>query len=155
MTQEKGNWKPYNVKTIASSVDNVFKNQSISVLSHSTFRFIVTHMGFIAHYDIGGFQHVYEDLRKFAKGLQTSEYGSDLDYNLREANRVENDEDFKEWYGEAYNKSKAQAIRKIVEIARKHESDIAETFYNKEKTSDLSLASALALKYGYKLVKGE
>ena len=40
MKQEKGNWKPYNVKAIASNVESVFKHQSISKLNNPTYNFI-------------------------------------------------------------------------------------------------------------------
>ena len=155
MKQEKGNWKPYNVKAIASNVESVFKHQSISKLNNPTYNFISLHMGFIAHYGLGGFQSVYEDLREFALKLQTSEYSYNTDHNLHEATRIETDSDFKEWYGDAYNKSKAEAIRKIVEIARKYSVEIDKSFGEKEKNDDLALASTLASKHGYKLEKGE
>jgi hypothetical protein len=150
---EKGKWKAYNVSAIVNNVNVVFKNQDIEQLNKKTYEFIINHMGFIAHYDLGGFQGVYEDLRKFAARLQTSEYDlHDKDRNLKQAARQETDHDFREWYGEAYNKSIASTIRGIIAVVREHESKTAALFDKKQKDEELRVASSLAEKHGYKLV---
>jgi hypothetical protein len=117
---EKGKWKPYNVKAIINNVKLVFKNRDITKLNGPTYKFITLHMGFIAHYSLYGFQDSYQDIEKFAKRLQTSEYSDDHGYTLQRADRQGSDRDFDQWYGAAYNKSIAEAIRGIVEIARKY-----------------------------------
>lgn len=155
MNQEKGNWKPYNVGAITSNIELIFKKQDISKLNKPTYNFIVSHMGFIAHYSLEGFQQEYKDLRKFIQTLQTSEYSQKLDHNLKEANRLINDEDFREWYGEDYNKSKSEAIRLIIDIAKRYAFIIDEKFTSIDRSCDLLLASRLAGKHGYKLEKGE
>lgn len=118
--QEAGKWKPYNVKAIVNNVALVFKNRNINKLNNPAYNFIIQHMGFIAHYSLQGFQDSYADLEDFARKLQTSEYSDDHGYNLREADRRERDGDFQKWYGPVYNKSVAEAIRGIVEVARKY-----------------------------------
>ena len=118
--QEAGKWKPYNVKFIVSNVTSVFKNRDIAKLSKAAYLFITLHMGFIAHYSLAGFQDSYQDLEDFAKKLQTSEYGREYDYNLREADRREQDSNFDRSYGPAYNKSVAETIRGIVAVAKKY-----------------------------------
>lgn len=118
--QEKGKWKPYNVKAIVNNVKLVFKNHDINKLNKPTYHFIINHMGFIAHYSLAGFQDSYQNLERLAKHLQTSEYSDDHEYNLRQADRCETDHNFREWYGEAYNKSIAEAIRGIVEVAQRY-----------------------------------
>ena len=148
MKQEKGKWEPYNIRTISSNIELVFKKQDIFKLNKPTYNFIVCHMGFIAHYNLGGFQHTYQDLREFAIKLQSSEYSNYLDYNLQEAKRLENDKDFREWYGEKYNRSKANAIRLIIGVVRKYESKINTVFTDKERIGDLVFASKLAGKHG-------
>lgn len=118
---EAGNWPPYNVKAIVNNVNLVFKRRDIRKLNGPTYTFIISHMGFIAHYSLYGFQDSYQDLENFAKHLQTSEYSSnDHEYNLRQAVRHETDSDFRKWYGGAYNRSIAEAVRGIVAIARKY-----------------------------------
>jgi len=119
--QEAGKWKPYNVKAIVNNVKLVFKSRNINKLNNPAYHFISLHMGFIAHYSLYGFRDSYEDLEDFAKRLQTSEYSrEDYDYTLKQAKRQESDSSFDLWYGPAYNKSIAEAIRGIVEVARKY-----------------------------------
>lgn len=118
---EKGKWEPYNVRAILNNVKLVFKNRDIEKLNGPTYKFITLHMGFIAHFSLHGFRGTYQDLETFAKHLQTSEYSrDDHDYNLKQAKRQESDSDFDRWYGPAYNKSVAETIRGIVEVARKY-----------------------------------
>ena len=118
---QQGNWAPVDSKNIVASVRRVFESQDITKLSKKAYEFITGQMGFIAHYSLPGFQNTYPDIAEFAEKLQSSEYGHSKDYNLGEADRFEADSDFQKWYGEAYNKSKAKAIRGIVAEARKFE----------------------------------
>jgi hypothetical protein len=155
MSQEKGNWAPYNVRSIVNNVNLVFKTKDINKLNKVAYNFIIQHMGFIAHYNLGGFQDVYQDLRKFAKRLQTGELSHDLDSNMRQADCQERDKWFSNSYGEAYCKSKAEAIRGIVNVARSWGSEINTEFDKREMSSDLEVATALAGKYGYKLTSGK
>lgn len=153
MPQEKGNWQPYNVKAIVKNIEQIFKNGDIKYLKHPAYEFIHQHMGFIAHYDLYGFQSEYADLRKLVIFLQTSEYARNKDYNLTWADSVEQDRQFEEWYGKLYNQSKADAIRGIVEVARKYEQEIFAKFDAQKKEEEISQAKALAEKHGLKLVK--
>ena len=116
--QEKGNWKPYHVPTLERNIRLVLKTGDISKLNKSTYDFIIQHMGFIAHYDLYGFQCSYRDLEEFRQKLQTSEYSQDPDYNLKWADGYEGDRDFNNWYGPAYCKSVAEGIRTVVKVAR-------------------------------------
>lgn len=116
--QERGNWKPYHVPTLERNISLVFRTGDISKLNKATYNFIILHMGFIAHYDLYGFQCTYRDLEEFRLKLQTSEYSRDPDYNLKWADRYEGDPDFNRWYGAAYCRSVSQGIRRIVAVAR-------------------------------------
>ena len=80
--QEAGNWKPYSVARIVGNVRKVLETQDIRHLNKATYNFIISHMSFIAHYDLGGFQQTYADLRQFVKALQSSEYSDDPRRNL-------------------------------------------------------------------------
>ncbi len=115
---EEGKWKPYNVDYLERNIRQVFQEGDIRLLTKATYNFITQNMGFIAHYDLQGFQCEYADLDLFREKLQTSEYSEDPDYNLRWADRCEFDRDFLKWYGEAYCKSEAEGIRRIVAVAR-------------------------------------
>ena len=116
--REEGKWKPYNVDALERTICQVFQKGDIRLLTKATYNFITSNMGFIAHYDLQGFQCEYADLDLFREKLQTSEYSEDPDYNLRWADRCEFDRDFVKWYGEAYCKSEAEGIRHIVAVAR-------------------------------------
>ena len=113
-----GNWKPYNVDYLERNIREVFRTGDIGKLTKGTYQFITLHMGFIAHYDLYGFQCVYADLDMFREKLQTSEYSRDPDYNLKWADKKETDRDFLKWYGYPYCHSVAEGIRRIVKAAR-------------------------------------
>lgn len=149
--QEKGNWKPVNVKAIVNNVNLVFKSQDIGKLNKPTYEFIINDLGFIAHYNLQGFQSVYRDLRLFAVTLRTSEYSKNLDYNLAEANRQATDDFFKKSYGEAHQTSVAQAMIGIIEVAQKHFSKIKTDFDAAQKEDELRQARMLAARHGYVL----
>ncbi|MEA3442503.1 MAG: hypothetical protein U9R04_03315 [Chloroflexota bacterium] len=116
--QKQGEWKPYNVRFLQRNMALVFRTGDIRKLNKYTYTFIIDHMGFIAHYDLIGFQCTYADLNEFREKLQTSEYSNRLDYNLDWADRYEGDRDFIKWYGSAYCKSVAEGIKHIIAVAR-------------------------------------
>ncbi len=116
--QKEGEWKPCNVNALEQNVALVFKTGDIGKLNKPTYTFIIDHMGFIAHYNLIGFQCEYADLDEFREKLQTGEYSKLLDYNLNWADKYEGDRDFNKWYGPAYCKSVAEGIRSIIAIAR-------------------------------------
>jgi hypothetical protein len=149
------NVQPYDVKAIVNNVKSVFQSEDIGKLNRPTYEFIIQHMGFIAHYDLSGFQATYQDLRVFLKKLQTSEYSQDETHNLRQAYRQETDNDFKSWYGEVYNRSIAVAIRGIIKITETYGSKIYLAFGKKEEYAELTFAKELANKYGFELKKIE
>jgi len=113
-----GNWKPYNVDYLERNIREVFKSGDIGKLTKGTYQFITLHMGFIAHYDLYGFQCAYADLELFREMLQRSEYSHEPDHNLNWADRKEIDRDFLKWYGYPYCHSVAEGIRRIVKAAR-------------------------------------
>jgi len=116
--QESGNWKPHNVERLGQNIALVFKTSDIRKLNGVTYNFIIMQMGFIAHYDLAGFQYAYQDIELFRERLQTSEYSQDPDYNMRRSFTYERDRDFIKWYGEKYCQSVGQGIRAIVAAAR-------------------------------------
>ena len=115
---EAGKWPPYNVEALDQNIARVFFEEDIQKLNKPTYQFIIAHMGFIAHYDLRGFQGEYQDLDHFRTMLQTSEYSIDPNYNLQQAQRFESDRDFDRWYGQAHCHSVAAGIRRIVKQAR-------------------------------------
>ena len=119
MTQEAGNWKPLNSKAIISNIELIFKNKDINKLNKPTYNFVMNLGGFIAHYDLNGFQYHYEDLRQFAEDLLNSCSKNDANYQL--------DDDFIKWYGKAYCQSEADAINGIREVVLKYQNDVSST----------------------------
>jgi len=73
--------------------------------------------GFIAHYDLYGFQDHYQDLRDFARDLLDSCTENDANYEL--------DDDFIKWYGLIYCQSKKDAINGIREVVLKYKNDVS------------------------------
>ena len=112
--------KPLNVKYITGNIKSVFKNNDIRKLKRSVYNHIIQRMGFIAHYDLNGFQCVYDNLEKFAQKLLTSEMNSDLSCTLyHHAKYYINDNYFSSEYGDEVVKSWYDTIIGI----RKHAID--------------------------------
>lgn len=141
-------------KAVVRCIRKVAQEKNIDFLTRPAYQFITLKLGFIAHYDLSGFREVYRDLREFFSRLQTSEYSNDKDYNIRWADRQENDSDFNKWYGEENQKNTAWTIREIVKIARQYEKEITDHFNEKQKEAELKQAEVLAGKHGYSLVEG-
>ena len=116
---ETGKWPAVDSKGIIANVELVLRTGDITHLSKKAYEFITLNMGFIAHYNLMGFQCEYGDTREFANRLQTSEYSQDPNYNLNWADSKEHDSQFNKWYGFAYCKSCADAIRGIVYAAQR------------------------------------
>ena len=114
---EAGKWPPYNVEALDQNIARVFFEEDIGKLNKPTYQFIIAHMGFIAHYDLRGFQGEYQDLDHFGPCSRRPRV-RDPNYNLQQAQRFENDRDFDKWYGQVYCHSVADGIRRIVKQAR-------------------------------------
>jgi hypothetical protein len=114
---EKGNWAPLDVKNIVASVRRVFKAGDISKLTKKTYNHIIQHMGFIAHYNLYGFQAEYSNIQKFAEMLMMSEYSQNYNYNWSHRDRYVRDPQFSREYGRAYCESVAAANEGILKVA--------------------------------------
>lgn len=115
---EAGNWPPYNVKAIEQNIRLVLRTGDIRKLNGKTYHVISQHMGFIAHYSLAGFGDEYQDIEEFRRKLQTSEMSRDYNHTTLQAVREETDSDFNTWYGPAYQRSKAAAMKAIIRAAR-------------------------------------
>jgi hypothetical protein len=139
--------KPYHVKALVHNIEWVLQLGDIRKLNKPTYQFITLHMGFIAHYNLSGFQAEYQDLRAFCRRLQTSEYSDHKDYTLEWADRYEK----RLSRHTAYYSSVAAAIRRIVAVARRYEKRIATDFGRLERTKDIAQAARLLTRHGYGL----
>ena len=50
-----------NPKTVLQNVKRVLENQDIDLLQTPAYRILITHCGFIAHYNLEGFRATYKD----------------------------------------------------------------------------------------------
>lgn len=101
---------PYNTKAIADNLRLVFTSGDIHKLNQPTYTFISLMSGFIAHYNLYGFQDEYADLRQLATEILQSE--RDEDYFATSW--------FVERYGQAYCDSKVATIKAVHQIAREY-----------------------------------
>lgn len=136
--------KPYNVNSILNNLKSVFKNKDISELNRSGYNFLYLMSGFIAHYNLNGFQRNYSDLRDLIADLKNSS-----DYNDPE--REVRDPYFAEQYGEEYPKSKVAILKGIKEIVEQYEDKIQNYFSKEEKNGEINEARRLAKKHGLKV----
>ena len=134
--QEAGNWKPVNSKAIISNIGQIFKTNDITKLNKPTYEFVMNLSGFIAHYNLYGFQENYSDLRSFADDLLSA-------CTEGTADREANDSDFNRWYGHAYCQSKADAINGIREVVLAAQSKVS-TICEDKDTQKLDKIIALA-----------
>jgi len=107
------------VRRISKNVRQVFKHSDIRRLNKEAYNLIILHMGFIAHYNLYGFQDEYANVHEFARTLLTSEYSRDPRDTTNRAARIE--EQYKHEEGkEVYGKRTAQTIRAIILAARQY-----------------------------------
>ena len=137
----KSDWPPYKVDALRNNIQSVFKNKDITKLNKPTYTFITLYMGFIAHYDLQGFQSTYKDLRDFVKRLQTSEYSSDKNYNMTQVDYYLTNYFLNQ--NKDYYISVSEGIKAIVRIARHWESSINTDLNHLEKTSQIAYALKL------------
>ncbi len=114
---EPRKWKPHNVEALGRNIVLVFKKGDIAALNQPTYEFIILEMGFIAHYNLSGFQSAYTDLDEFRAALQAGEMSEDPGHNKKWADHYEADPDFNKWYGPDYCKSVTEGIRRIIQAA--------------------------------------
>ena len=50
-----------NPKTVLQNIKRVLESQDIGLLQDPAYRILITHCGFIAHYDLNGFKATYRD----------------------------------------------------------------------------------------------
>ena len=137
---EHGNWKPHNVKAILSNVNLVFSLRNINKLNNPAYKFIMNVDGFIAHYNLEGFKSYYRDLRELIADLNPE--------NLRNnAHRVETDDDFRRWYGEAYNKSEADVLRGLAVLSEKCKDEISAHFAIDVRKSTIDTINSLIMQH--------
>lgn len=104
---------PYNTKAIADNLRLVFTSGDIRKLNQPTYTFISLMSGFIAHYNLYGFQDEYTDLRQLATEILQSE--RDEEYYGTQW--------FIDRYGTEYPASKVATIKAVHQVAKEYLAD--------------------------------
>ena len=136
-------------KRIVANVRHVFTGASIGALNKQAYHLITLHMGFIAHFNLAGFQNSYDDLRLFARSLQTSEYGRGRDHNVDWADELDH-----RYADDPTNRGCGQpptvtaTSRGIVLLAHEFEGEMQTVFGERERDDELALAQRIANKHG-------
>lgn len=132
---ETKKWKPVNTKAIINNLNLVFKTRDIDKLNGPTYNYLYLLSGFIAHYDINGFKHYYQDLRELIKDLSDSH---DIAYP-----RVECSSDCLQI---DYYNSKYETHLEVKKLVEKYEKEIWEIFCRLEQEQDLNTIKLLMRK---------
>lgn len=127
--------KPYNSKAIVNNIELVFKTGDIQKLNNPSYKFIYLLSGFIAHYNLNGFQSAYSDLRVFAQDLL---YGCSEEEERRSVDGWGIDR-----YGKEYCQSEADAIRGIREVVIKYKDKVTQESENVDERKLSNLRDVL------------
>jgi hypothetical protein len=136
--------KPMPVKTILSSVERVLKTGDSSKLTKAAYNCLYLMSGFIANYDIRGFQQTYSDTRLLVSDILSSSDANDPERYVR-------DTWFANQYGIEYCQSKTDAYKGLKALALKYQKTVYEQKDSQQKTEEMALAQSLLAKYGLKI----
>ena len=112
--------KPYNVKKILNNAEKIFKNNDIELLNEETYIFISLMTGFIAHYNLYGFQGHYSDLRDLLGNIEGA-LSIEQDTAKRDVDDTKHN-----GYGLPYCKSKLEIVKGLKLIVEKYKDKIFE-----------------------------
>lgn len=138
--ETKNNWKPLPTKSILATVERIFKSRDIDKLNGPAYKALMNMSGFIAHYNINGFKHEYQETSKLAEHILRSSDALRPDYH-REGFFVKS-------YGEAYANSKADLYAGLATIAQKYVQELTRHDFEKTKEYEISKARHTLTKYG-------
>jgi hypothetical protein len=134
-------FKPYNSSYIAKNLESVYKSGDITKLSKASYNFLYLMSGFIAHYNLYGFQDHYQDLRDLSQDILNSMDINDPEREIR-------DPWFAGQYGVEYCQSKVDTLKAIKEVVLKYKDQAQVEFDQKEKDQEIAIAKSIATKYG-------
>jgi len=118
--------KPYNVKAVLMNIENAFKHNSIEKLNNTGYHFLYLMSGFIAHYNLSGFQGHYADLRKLLANIKRA-VPIEKDCAVRDINDPRHN-----GYGLPYCQSKLEIIDGLKIITEKYEKQVLENGKTKD-----------------------
>ena len=137
--------KPYNSIAILKNIKTIFLTKDINKLNKPTYNFLSSMSGFIAHYNLTGFQNNYRDLRDLINDLKNSSDFNDPEREVR-------DPFFAASYGREYPKSKVAILLGLPALINQYEQAINQHFSQDQKKRELNIATKLAAQHGYKLI---
>ena len=140
MKYEKGNWPAVNVKSVLASMERVFKTRDSSKLTKVAYNRLYLLGGFIAHYDLGGFQHHYSRTSELAKDILSSYEVNNPNHYMQES--------FVRDYGQAYCQSEYDLARNLKTCAAHYLPELEKHDNESEKETDIALARTLLAKHG-------
>jgi len=133
-------------KAILHSVEQVFIHCDITKLTKAAYDCLYLMSGFIAHYNLGGFQDEYQDLRHLISDILSSS-------DVADSGRYIRDPFFRDSYGMEYCQSKTDTYEALGKLAEQYKNKIEMHFTFKQSSEEIELAEVLAEKNGFKLVK--
>jgi len=140
MRYDKGNWPAINVKSVLASVERVFKSRDTSKLTGVAYNRLYLLDGFIAHYDLGGFQYHYSETSRLAKDILASYQVNNPDHYMQEC--------FVRDYGQAYCQSEYDLARNLKTCAAHYLPELEAYDNAAEREDDISTARILLAKHG-------
>ncbi len=129
------------VKSIVTSVEKVFKSRDIQNLSTSAYKCLYLMSGFIAHYDINGFRHVYKNTSDLARNILDS-------MDTKDAARYARDPWFANEYGTVYCESKTAVYSQLRDLAARYVEKLIAHDNKAARDSDIAYARELLAKHG-------
>ncbi len=139
MRYEKGQWPAVNVKSVLASVERVFKTRDSSRLTKVAYNRLYLLGGFIAHYDLGGFQHAYSNTSQLARDILSAYEVNNPDHYMQEC--------FVRDYGQAYCQSEHDLARNLKTCAAHYLPELEKHDNDSERESDIAYARALLAKH--------
>lgn len=140
MKNDRGNWAPVNVASVLRNVETVFKTRDSSKLSKVSYNRLYLLGGFIAHYDLGGFQHAYSETSRLAKDILSAYEVNSPEHYMQDC--------FIRDYGQAYCQSEHDLARNLKTLAAHYLPQLEAHDTQAEREDDIATARTLLAKHG-------
>lgn len=142
------NYDSPNPTRVVANIRKVLAEQNMALLEKGSYNLLITHCGFIAHYDQGGFIATYRDNLPAFVGLFLRQLGMGWDVYL--------DRPSSYLYDVSYQgKLLADIIRELIPIFEAYKPAIEAAHALHSKMDAEATMRALAKKLGYEVIKVE
>ena len=130
--------KPINSRTVLNNIELVFKTNDIKKLNKPTYNFLMNVSGFIAHYNLYGFQGVYSNVADLINKLANTDLQWGIDHYSTYG---------VEQYGKEFGESKTEVYRGLIELVKKYKKQ-ANDELDKKIVDNVELLKACADRAG-------